>query len=289
MSEIPEAVCLMPLLYFQTTRTFDRTRGRFDLGNGIIIRKISGAKIQEIQERRGSKGWPLDLFDIERIGYTLEKKIDPRKPKAFDKTISQFQTVVLAMRLFKQGAIGYKAVFLLVDGRSYITHDFGVIPRHASIVPILKYMEEKSPIFSLLTLSENELAEYASFYKVVSKRVGRKKKWPLPIRYFSRMYESKPYVDVLIDCMISFEALVLKGEKEQREKKTPLALAISMLIGKNSKEREKIKATLKEAYNIRNDVVHGKHPRKSELEIATLCWETEDYLRRSIRRLLIEE
>ena len=289
MSEIPEAVCLMPLLYFQTTRTFNRTRGRFDLGNGIIIRKTSAVEIQEIQEKRGSKEYPLDHFDIERIGYTLEKKIDPNKPKAFDKAISQFKNVVLAMRLFKQGAIGYKAVFLLVDGRPYITHDFGVIPRHASIVPIFKYLEEKSPIFALLTLNENELAEYVPFYKVVSKRVGREKKWPLPIRYFSRMYESKPYEDVLVDCMISFEALVFKGERKVREKKTPLALAISMLIGKNSKEREKIKTTLKEAYDIRNYAVHGKPLPKPPLEIATLCWETEDYLRRSIRRLLIEE
>lgn len=164
-----------------------------------------------------------------------------------------------------------------------------VTPRRASIVPILKYLEEKSPSFALKTLNENELAEYTPFYKVVSKRVAVEKKWPLPIRYFSRMYESKPYADVLVDCMISFEALVFKGEKEEREKQTPLALAISMLIGKNSKEREKIKTTIKEAYKIRNDVVHGKHPCKSELEIATLCWETEDYLRRSIRRLLIEE
>jgi len=289
MSEIPEAVCLMPLLYFQTTRTFYRTQGRFDLGNSVIVRKISGKELQEIQQRGGRKGWPLDHFDIERIGYTLEKKISPRKPEAFDKAINQFQNVVLAMRLFKQGAIGYKAVFLLIDGRPYITHDFGVIPLHAPIVPILKHLKEKSAVFALLTFNENELAEFTPFYKLVSKRVGREKKWPLPIRYFSRMYESKPYPDVLVDCMISFEALVFKGEKEEREKQTPLALAISMLIGKNSKEREKIKTTIKEAYKIRNDVVHGKHPRKSELEIATLCWETEDYLRRSIRKLLFEE
>lgn len=289
MSQIPQAICLMPLLYFQTTRTFDRTRGRFDLKDGIIIRKISAAEIQEIQEKRGSKEYPLDHFDIERIGYTLEKKIDPNNPRAFDRAIGQFQNRVLSMRLFKQGAVGYKAAFFLVDGRPYITHNFGVEPHHASIVPILKYFEEKTPIFTLLTLNENEFAEYALFCKVVSKLGGREEEWPLPIRYFSRMYESKPYEDVLVDCIISFEALVFKGEKEEREKKTPLALAISMLIGKNSKEREKIKTILKEAYDIRNDVVHGKRPRKSPIEIATLCWETEDYLRRSIRKLLIEE
>jgi hypothetical protein len=285
MSVSSKAVCLLPLLYFQTPRAFSE----FDLGNNVLIRRISTAEIREIQDKRRSGDWPFDKFDIERIGYTLEKKIDPKKPRAFDRTAEQFLNLVLSMRLFKYGAVGYKAAIYLVEGYPYIIHDYNVEPRHPSIVPTLKTLKEKVPVFGLLTLDEKELVEYASFCKLVSKFGGREERWPLPIRYFSRMYEDMPYEDMLVSCMISFEGLVFKGEKGEREKKTALALSISMLVGQNSKEREKIKTTLKEAYEIRNDVVHGKHPRKPRLEIASLCWEAEDYLRRSIRKLLIGE
>jgi len=278
-----EAVCLLPLLYFQSPVN------EFQLDSNALIRKISPMEIREIQDKRKSGDWPFDKFDIERISHTLERKIDPHKPRAYDKAVEQFLNLVLSMRLFKHGTVGYKAAVYLVEGNPYIIHDFNVEPRHPSVVAILKSFKEKTPVFGLLTLNKKELNQYALFCKQVSKFGGREKKWPLPMRYFSKMYEAQPYEDMLVSCMISFEALVFRGEKEEREKKTALALSISMLIGQNSKEREKIKATLKEAYNVRNDVVHGKHPRKSQLEIATLCWETEDYLRRSIRKLLIEE
>ncbi len=297
MSETREGVFLLPLLYFQTTRTFYITRGRFDLKNGVTIRKINATEIREIQKKRGSEEYPLDRSDVETINYTLEKKMDLKEPlmevdlsEIFNKVIAQFKNVVLSMRLFKQGTVGYKAAFFLVEEQPYIIQKFKAEPSSPSIVPIYKMLKEKTPIFARYTLSEIELTEFDLFCQEVITIVNeREEKWPLSIRYFSRMYESKPYQDVLVDCIISFEALVFRGEKKTSEKKMPLALAISMLIGKNFKEREKIKATLKEAYDVRNCIVHGNPPQKSPIEIATLCWETEEYLRRSIRKLHFEE
>jgi len=292
MSKTPEGVCLLPLTYFQSTQTFYCTIGRFDLSNGITIRKIDSAEIQKIQE---NKEYPLSRFDIERMNYTLEKKVDLNMPNVFDKTIIEFQNIVLSMRLFKQGEVGYKAAFLLIDGQRYIQHDFGIEPRHASIVPISRMLEQEKPprepfVFPRFTLKEKEFADFDLFCQNISEVIwGGEKQWALPMRYFSRMYVDKPAEDILVDCMVAFEALVFRGEKEVGEKKTPLALAISMLIGKNPKEREKIKTILKEAYDLRNRAVHGSPLRKSPLEIKTLCWETEDYLRRSIRKLMLEE
>lgn len=307
MTESSEAVCLFPLLYFQTPRSFG---GEFDLGDGVRIRKITSSEIQRIQGSRGTKDWPLSPFDIEGISYALEKKIKMKTParalifdraveislaKNWDRILQQFINCVLAMRLFKQGAVGYKAAWLLVEGEPYagaphITENLAVEPRHPSIWPILKAMTtSEEPLFARLTFNEHELKEYVFFRRQVSKFEGGEAKWPLAIRYFSRMYEDRSYEEELVDCMISFEALAFKGESGPREKRTPLALAISMLIGRNAKEREKIKGTLKKAYTVRNYIVHGKYLRESEPEIARLCWETEDYLRRSIRRLLLEE
>ncbi|MFX0203663.1 MAG: hypothetical protein ACFFCW_46790 [Candidatus Hodarchaeota archaeon] len=285
MSESPKAICLLPLLYFQS-----HPIDKFKLRSNVSLRKINSSEIRTIQERSGRGDYPFDQLDIERINYTLEKKIYFKDLSSFNKALEQLLNLVLSMRLYKQGAVGYKAGILLVKEHPRIIHAFNIEPRHPSIVPIMaKEKTPKKPVFALLTLLEEELREYASFCKKVSKFGGREEKWPLPIRYFSRMYEAGPYEDTLVNCMISFEALVFKGEKELREKQTPLALAVSMLIGENSKEREKVKATLKQAYTIRNDIVHGKHPRTSKVEIKTLCWEIEDYLRRSIRKLLIEE
>lgn len=284
MSKSSEAFCLLPLVYFKSRID------KFDLGNNFSIRKISSSEIRAIQESGGRRGgWPLTEFDIERIDYTLEKKIEPPTESSFRKAIRQLLNLVLSMRLFKQGEVGYKAGIFLLGARPYILHSFSIEPRHPSLVPIvLSEKTPKKPVFALLSLNKEELMEYASFCKKVAKFGGKEEKWPLPIRYFSKMYEAGPYEDRLVNCMIGFEALILRGEKEVREKKTPLALAVSMLIGENSKEREKVKAIFKEAYKTRNDIVHGKYLRKSKLEIATLCWETEDYLRRSIRKLLIE-
>jgi hypothetical protein len=283
-----EGVCLLPLTYFQSTETFYYTKGRFDLSNGITIRKIEAKEIKKIQEQ---KEYPLNRFDIERTNYTLEKKVSLNDPSVFDNVINEFLTLVLSMRLFKQGAIGYKAAFLLVDGRRYISHDFSLKPRHASIVHLLR-MEKGEPfIFPRYSLEEKEFTDLDLFCQIVIKALGSsEKEWPLPVRYFSRMYQDKPIEDILVDCIIAFEALAFKGERRLHGKKTPLALAISMLIGKNSKEREKIKATIKEAYDVRNSVVHGESPLpKTPLEIEFLCWESEKYLRRSIQRLFIEE
>jgi len=300
-----EAVGLLPLLYFQTPRSFG---GEIHLGNDLLIRKITSSEIERIQESRGTKDWPLDEDDRKEINFTLEKKIRMKMPasvlaidraagvslsKVWQETLQQLINCVLAMRLFKQGAVGYKAAFLLVEGQPYagapyITHDFKVEPRHPSIWPIFQALRSEEPAFARLTLNEKELKEYASFHKQISESKRRKEKWPIFIHYFSRMYEDRSDEEVLIDCMISFEALAFKGEKGPREKGTPLALAISMLIGNNAKEREKIKATIKEAYNLRNNIVHGKHFPESKPEIIRLCWETEDYLRRSIKKLLIE-
>lgn len=290
MKKTPEAVCLMPLLYFQSAciRKFQTTQGRFDLGNGITIRTITASEINEIQK---DKSWPLSPADVGMIQCALEKiihkKVNPSLPVEYDETIQQFVNLVLSMRLFKQGALGYKASYLLIENVPRIIGDYTVSTRGPSIVPVLKSIKEKTPVFSLFTLNEKELGEFSLFNKQVSRFGGEIRKWPLPIRYFTNMYRAGSYEDMLVNCMIGFEGLVFKGEKKERAKRTALALSTSMLLGRDSVEREKVKATIKEAYDVRNDIVHGQPPRKSQLQLATLCWEIEDYLRRSIQTLLI--
>ena len=288
MIENSKALCFLPLLNF--SGTFNSK----DLGHGASIRKISRFELERIQNSSGRKEWPFNRFDMPRVRYTLEKEIDPTN-KAFARAVEQFVNLVLSMRLFKPGLVGYKAAILFAEAEARIVHHFGIDPR----VPIPKIRGyEKYPVVAF-SLQDKDFKEYSLFKEKVLRFGGEDKNWPLPIRYFSRMYENKPIEDIFLDCMIGLEALVFKGEKEVREKAVPLALSVSMLVGKNSQEREKIKLDIKRAYKIRNNIVHGSRPRTvtkrgksrfmSRIEIGILCWKIEDYLRRSIRVLLILE
>ena len=131
--------------------------------------------------------------------------------------------------------------------------------------------------------------------KIQSIDFSKQKSLDLACRRFQRAYEEKDVEDQLIDLMIAFEALFLKGEKGVPSKGKLIAVACSVLIGKSEKEREKIKETLEKAYLIRNSIVHGSEcPRiksddRGEVYIDTLpdlVSQVEGYLRESIKKLL---
>ncbi len=89
--------------------------------------------------------------------------------------------------------------------------------------------------------------------------------------------------DRLIDQMIAFESLFIGDDKELGYK---LALRTSFLLAKNEAKRKAIFSDMKKAYDLRGNVVHGgKLPKQSELE--GIIVETEEYLRQSIKKLLM--
>ena len=123
--------------------------------------------------------------------------------------------------------------------------------------------------------------------------IANQKSLRLACERFQRVYEEEEYDDKLIDLMIAFEALFLKGKKAKSRSPAgeTIAIACAYLLGKNNEERENIKDFLTKAYSIRNDIVHGsdyKNPivNGEEYEMLDFVSEIEELLRRSIKRLL---
>jgi len=250
--------------------------------DGIKIRHISREDLEDL------KTWPflLPRGVAELISprmFVLEKRIKVENGQGFD-LHKAMQSIILSLRLLKSGAVFGSYIFHVLlskkrqltswsyeedrprtDYRTYVL-DFEEVPRLRKIVK-----------------------------KIQSIDFSKRKSLDLACRRFQRAYEEKDAEDRLIDLMIAFEALFLKGEKRVPSKGKLIAVACSVLLGKNEEKRGKIKQTLAKAYSIRNSIVHGsEYPRiesddKGEVYIDTLpdlVSQVEDYLRESIKKIL---
>ena len=113
--------------------------------------------------------------------------------------------------------------------------------------------------------------------------------------WFSKKYEEfygRIDYNTLIDLIICAESLFI-DEKNYRYTGSVIGLACSMLIGKNQKERERIKTDFEDAYAIRNKEVHGMDLSRLDERIKgrlknldKLNEAIANYLRRSIIKLL---
>jgi len=105
---------------------------------------------------------------------------------------------------------------------------------------------------------------------------------------FSRSYNDVHSEDKLIDLCIGLEALFFKDVKKRYRRVSgrgmTIGLACSMLLGKNDAIRNEILNNIIEAFEKRNDVVHGEVTDIGEIyKCASFI---EDYLRRSIFSLI---
>ena len=113
----------------------------------------------------------------------------------------------------------------------------------------------------------------------------------LAIKRFEHSYEAIDLDDKLIDLIIAFEILFLKGKAGNIPVGVVIGVGCSMLLGENDEERETIYEILLKAYSIRNKIVHGKeYPEYTNIDkkysIYDLVYTVEDYLRRAIKKLL---
>lgn len=128
-------------------------------------------------------------------------------------------------------------------------------------------------------LHNNEIDNFLELYTQILNI--QKDSIDLALRWFNKSYAEPEEEDSLIDLMIAFESLVFEGEQSGSKGKT-IAIAVSMLIGKNEKERRQINDKISECYTLRNKIVHG-----SEKEVEReLILELSDYFRRSLKKLL---
>ncbi len=271
--------------------THDEVTKLFKERNKKVVKGIN--LVDGVKLRLASKEDFEDLNTVCQGPFGPAKKYSPRTyvfVKHFkgevDYEVEQvIRNTLLALRLLKDGYVSAGPIFYIV------------ISEHRRL-SLTTFDEEESNRDRMLgyALKFNEIPTLRKILrKLQAVDFAERKSLNLACRRFARGYEEKDPEDRLIDFIIAFEALLLKGEKRVPSPGKAIAIACSTLLGKNEEQREQIKRTLTEAYSIRNCVVHGsdlprtKPDSESEFQMDTLddfVSEIEDFLRESIKKLL---
>ena len=247
-----------------------------ELIDGIIIRRISKEDVKLLQPRQ----YFTPYFKLSPGMFILEKKISTNDKF---KTSKKMFEIILALRLLREGYVSGSGVIYFIETKKGNYRDsssaFSESPRKwEQIRNSYLNFEDFSPLIELI-------------HRIEQAKIYERKHVHLAVKRFNRSYERPDIDDKLIDLMIAFEILFLKGENVRAPTGVVIGVGCSMLLGKNNKEREEINRVLVKAYSIRNKIVHGGSYKQSiqmdkEYSIYEFVNKVEHYLRESIKKLL---
>jgi len=246
-----------------------------DLFDGVKIRRLSKEDLDDFKTNPTLPPYIMTL----PVNFVLEKYITVENEHDFQLD-PIMRNVVLALRLLKKSYVSGSSVFYVLVSEKRLLNSWSCEeePRHEFWG--FKYALNFDGIPALKEMLE----------KIQSIDFAKRKSLHLACKRFQRAYEESDVEDQLIDMMIAFEALFLKGEKAVSPAGQIVATACSILLGKNDEEREEIRRFLTKAYSVRNCIVHGSEYQKpiinKEYDIPEFVSKIEDYLRESIKKLL---
>lgn len=265
----------------EEVRNFFKEREKV-LVEGIVL--FDGVKIRRIskEDLKDLKNTPISLPPYTQVSpnmFVLEKHITVEGDHKFQPD-ELIRNVVLALRLFKKGYVSGSYVFYIVVSK------YGGLNSWS--------WDEAQPLGPWEVRYSLDLDKIPGLKRILKKiqRIdfAKRKSLHLACRRFQRAYEERDVENQLIDLMIAFEALFLRGEKAMRSTGQIVAIACSTLLGRNDEEREEIRSFLTKAYSIRNCIVHGAEYQKpyikKEYYMDEFVSKIEDYLRESIKKLL---
>lgn len=252
-----------------------------NLVEGVKIRQITKEDLEDLKTYPFP--FPSDMHGlISPRTFVLEKKIKVEKGQAFG-VRKVMQDIILSLRLLKGGLVfGSFTFHVLLSKKRHVKSWSYEEDRPRNDIPYVLDFEEVPRLRKILR-------------KIQGVDFSKRESLDLACYRFQRAYEERDAEDQLIDLMIAFEALFLKGEKGGSSKGKLIAIACSTLLGKNEGEREEIKQTLVKAYSFRNCIVHGsEYPRIEQTgnrdvgidTLPDLVSKVEDYLRESIVKFL---
>jgi len=246
-----------------------------DLFDGMKIRRLSKEDLDDFKTNPTLPPYIMTL----PVNFVLEKYITVENEHDFQLD-PILRNVVLALRLLKKSYVSGSSVFYVLVSEKRLLDSWSCEeePRH-------EFWGFKYAL---------NFDEFPALKEILGKIQGidfaKRKSLHLACKRFQRAYEESDAEDQLIDMMIAFEALFLKGEKAVSPAGQIVATACSILLGKNDEEREEIRRFLTKAYSVRNCIVHGSEYQKpiinKEYDIPEFVSKIEDYLRESIKKLL---
>jgi len=183
---------------------------------------------------------------------------------------------ITALRLLKQGEVDFSYVFSLKNNEVF------------SIAgPKSEIILSTNPYF----LKKKEIDDFTSMWKKLQNVKAEKTHLTFPLVQFNKGFEEKLDEDKIVDFMTTFESLIFHKERRTIQPAGKvIGIAIGMLLGKNEKERMKIKKTLTKAYEIRNAKVHGnlKKLMKHQKAVHEVSISVENNLRHVLKKFVEE-
>jgi hypothetical protein len=225
-----------------------------------------------------------------KISYKLPKIIGERDASINIKDFEQNeffinkneQAVIDALRIYKEGKL--YPVTTTRRGKSILSTGVS----YSFEAPVKGFMKNK---YSLL---KNEIDEFISFWNEKSRaELPEKNFLSVGIRRFSQSNERDNIEDIIIDLMISAEAIFLSsGGSFQGELKYRLSHRAAMFIETDVELQKYVFDFMQKAYDVRSSIVHGSNPKLpnkrdgSAYTLEEFCGDIERYLRVSIKKAI---
>jgi hypothetical protein len=259
---------------------FESDVEKLDFGDGILLRRISEEEKKKMINLFPFRGSPLGI-KLFNPNFALEFKVLLTKTEesvTFNSPLIEELNVLLALRLFKQGFVDTPYEFYL--DRTRAIFGCGYSPN------LLRNFQKKG--YSLMT---TETSDFLRLYSNL-KGTRRNENWVFPLEMFSRSYDQDSSEDKIVTFCTALESIFFYGEEKAIEPAGKvIGISVGMLLGRSQKERQEIKEEIVAAYELRNSIVHAnlKKLEKHGSRISRVSDKAEEYLRRSLRKLLEEE
>lgn len=208
-------------------------------------------------------------------------KSQPRESSSDDnKDTNKLEDVLMSLRLLHGGPV--YAGPLHSDEASPFA---GIHGGHRLLThSILKRLPADYIVFESYELKGEEIESVQQIYKQLTSLNHRDRKFlDIPLGRFHDSYERRNERDKLIDLCIALESLYVREKDELAYR---LALRCACFLERGKVELENTFRRVKNIYDRRSEIVHGTAKALAEEQLSELATEAEEYVRRSICKLL---
>jgi len=261
-----------------------------ELEPGLIIKKMTAEELSETIDCMSPFSFRFDTLHYRyriEVNYKIKEELEASGKNPHEIAISTLKNVITALRMFKCGDV-YDAPYYYMPV-SWAFFIRGIASSSIANAPARTHIKPE------LKLEKSEIEDFKKFWLFYKEFLPKRDNFLFLNTAISRLdfaYDNSRVEDRLIDYMIAFEALFLKGNEDQ-ELNYRLALRTAVLLGESKESKEEVFKNMKTAYKLRSLVVHGKNfdKLKKELEekhknVNEFILKIEEYLRKAIKQFL---
>lgn len=270
--------------------SFSMEEDYIELESGIIIKKMQEKELAETIDSISSHTPLWQVLSCRyrlEIDYKVKEGLENRSTNPRVEAINTIKKIVAALRLFKNGDV-YNELYYDMPV-SWCLFAKGITSSSSPLSPMRAKIE---PELRLEKGEGEELKKFWILYKEFATKQSQFMFLETAMSRFDFAYDNLRIEDRLIDYMIAFEALFLKGDEEQ-ELSYRLGLRAAVLLENPGEPRKEIFQNMRIAYSLRSLVVHGKNYDKIKIKleekyktIDIFILLIEKYLRASIKKFM---